>query len=411
MVVTISEKNDVQAFKLTLTNEPLFTQIKNDPRARIQDTPVSAEALLPGGPYSLWREDEHTRRVKDLVSAFAQFPRLPKMLHPATILETLRNGCEAGTFVMRLVRPDQSVRTFWRTRPDDIALKDSALEIVLPEHATLSEVPAELLAPDTLPGLWTQPTITFQTVQDYFSGQHVVQVPKDGFEEPLMIPKAEPDVLAAAVERAVSTGFLWLTTETTSLYAEDVPTGILTPAAQLHAPPSPLAAADMLPGNLPDAWSGDTTTARAIADALSHKVGTRLPWPTVQKALDGAFRAGFLERTHDSAAWPCDAAGASFVTVQLPQATPPSSPSPVSIRESDGGMMTTPGVRVAHATLQASEVQNLGDEIGDVMQAAAGYGLRIQVNLELGSDAAPPDEVVERVNEVLKRVAAELELR
>jgi len=67
--------------------------------------------------------------------------------------------------------------------------------------------------------------------------------------------------------------------------------------------------------------------------------------------------------------------------------------------------------RVAHATLQASEVQNLGDEIGDVMQAAAGYGLRIQVHLELGSDVAPSDEVVERVNEVLKRVAAGLKLQ
>jgi hypothetical protein len=74
-------------------------------------------------------------------------------------------------------------------------------------------------------------------------------------------------------------------------------------------------------------------------------------------------------------------------------------------------MLSPAGVRVAQATLQAGEVQNLADEIGDVMQAAAGYGLRIQVNLELGSDAAPPDEVVERVNEVLKRVAAELELR
>ncbi|MEJ7637814.1 MAG: hypothetical protein WKF75_07485 [Singulisphaera sp.] len=73
IVVTVSEANEVHAFKLTInTANPLFDQIKADSRSRIQETAVSYEALLPGGPYDLWRSGE-TRRVKDLVGAFAQF--------------------------------------------------------------------------------------------------------------------------------------------------------------------------------------------------------------------------------------------------------------------------------------------------------------------------------------------------
>src|SRR5262249_62050773 len=56
VVVTVSDKNEAQAFKLTVTaGEPLFGQIKADTRSRIQDTAISADALLPEGPYNLWR--------------------------------------------------------------------------------------------------------------------------------------------------------------------------------------------------------------------------------------------------------------------------------------------------------------------------------------------------------------------
>ena len=61
--------------------------------------------------------------MKDLVGAFAQLPRLPKMLNRQAIMDTLVAGCVDGLFVLRLARPDRSVRTFWRERPDDMALK------------------------------------------------------------------------------------------------------------------------------------------------------------------------------------------------------------------------------------------------------------------------------------------------
>jgi hypothetical protein len=55
IVVAVSDKNEVQAFKITVNSGPLFTKIKEDGRSRIQDTAVSADALLPEGPYDLWR--------------------------------------------------------------------------------------------------------------------------------------------------------------------------------------------------------------------------------------------------------------------------------------------------------------------------------------------------------------------
>ena len=82
IVVTVGEKGDVQAFKIVVDeSKPLFALIKADSRARIQDTAVTAEALLPGGPYDLWRESEASRRVDHLVNAFAERPHLPKMLN------------------------------------------------------------------------------------------------------------------------------------------------------------------------------------------------------------------------------------------------------------------------------------------------------------------------------------------
>ena len=153
IVGTVSEKNEIQAFKITVDGPSLFAKIKDDDRARIQDRAVSADALLPDGPYDLWRDGEKSRRLKDLVGAFALSPQLPKMLNRRAILDTLILGCKEGQFVLRVVRPDRSVRTFWRQEPDEAALKDPSLEVVLPQAAELTEISADLLTPRPPSGL------------------------------------------------------------------------------------------------------------------------------------------------------------------------------------------------------------------------------------------------------------------
>ncbi|NLF19752.1 MAG: ATP-binding protein, partial [Lentisphaerae bacterium] len=207
-VVTVSDKNEVQAFKINVTEDAHFTIVKNDSRSRIQDSSITAEALLPDGPYNLWREGETSRRVKDLSGAFAQLPHLPKMLKAQAIADTLVDGCDAGSFVLRLSRPDGSARTWWRSRPDEAAMADSALELVLPDAAELGDIPPALLAHDRLPGLWPGDAISVQNVVDYFKGGNVVQVQRNGYMEPLAIPKAREDVVKAAVTQAVEQGAL-----------------------------------------------------------------------------------------------------------------------------------------------------------------------------------------------------------
>ena len=210
IVVTVSENDEVQAFKINVTDEPHFNTVKNDSRSRVQDSSITAEALLPDGPYSLWREGETSRRVRDLSGAFAQLPHLPKMLKAQAILNTLANGCEQGAFVLRLTRPDGSFRTWWRTRPDDAAMNDPALELLLPEAAELGELPYQLILPGNLPQLWRGDEIRVQAVLDYFGGNTVVQVQRDGYMEPVSIPKTGAEVINKAITAAVEGGALWL---------------------------------------------------------------------------------------------------------------------------------------------------------------------------------------------------------
>lgn len=402
LAVTVSEKNEVQAYKLTVGLEPLFHVIKTDKRVRIQESAVSAEALLPGGPYNLWREGETARRVKDLVGAFAQFPHLPKMLQRREILATLIQGVRDGIFVLRLVRPDRSVRTIWRQEPADGDLKDPALEVVLPEAATLSDLSPEVLLPGVLPGLWPDPPeIAVGDVVRYFQGGNVVNVDKGGYEEQYIIPRAERPVVERAVAEAVRAGKLWLTAGVASLLGEPIPVGLLMDTARLQPPPAPVPATDLLPERLPAAWQDGTTTGWAIAVALSAKAGKQLPWSTISTAIDGAIRARLLERTVDSGPWPCDISGAKNVKLRVPAVLPlPPAPPPAA----------RAGVKVAAAELRPSEIQDLADVIGELLSAAVGYDLGFYLRVELKGNAQVPASVVERVNQILAGVNAELRL-
>ncbi|MEW5869079.1 MAG: DUF499 domain-containing protein [Chloroflexota bacterium] len=408
VVVAVSEKNEIQAFKVTIGSDPLFKIIKDDVRSRIQDTAISAEALLPEGPYDLWRAGETARRMKDLEGAFAQFPQLPKMLNRKAIHDTLIDGCIAGFLVLRLVRPDKTFRTFWRQRPDDVAIKEPALEVVLPENAALSELPASLLAADALPGLWSKPAITLKELLDYFSGSRVVQVQKQGYEEPLPIPRAERNVVTAAVSEAVKEGKLWLTSGPASIWAEEIPAGLLTDDAMLHAPPQVISSIDVLPDSLPAAWQGETTTALAISAALSQKAGQTIPWRRVRDAIDGAYRARYLETALDSATWPCEYPGAQ--TVKLRVASKDILP-PLVIPPLPPAQPLKPGVRVAEADLRPSEIQDLADAMGELTAAAAGNELKFHLRIELGGAAPAPEDVVKKVNKVLAESIDKLEVK
>lgn len=412
IVVTVSDSSQVQAFKLAVGDAPLFTQIKSDNRSRIQDTAVTAEALLPGGAYDLWRENEPARLVKDLVGAFASNPQLPKMLSRSAIQDTLLNGCQEGTFVLRLTRPDRSTKTYWREKPDDTLLKEPGLEAVLPREAKLSDIPKALLLPDNLPELWTDSTLTFGALCRYFSGEHIVQVQREGYQEPLEVPQVERPTLEAAIRQLVQDGKLWLTTDSASLLAEAVPAGLLDDLATLQTPPPPIPHQDLLPSTLPTAWAGEITTAEAIAQALATQTSQPLPWATVREAIDAALRERRLEKTLDSGPWPCDHLGSQAVKLKVPKVPNQSGGSPISsppVAEDLGQYQ--PHLKRAVATLTTGQIQDLADQIGDIVKAAVGIDLQFKLQIQLdNSEHVPPEKLVE-LNALLQHVSTDLELR
>jgi hypothetical protein len=409
IVVTVSDKNEDQAFKITVSEEPHFTTIKTDKRARIQDTAITAEALLPGGPYDLWKTGETSRRVKDLAGAFAQLPHLPKMLKADAIVDTLVEGCEQGSFVLRLTRPDGSFRTWWRSRPDEAALKDPALELVLPEAADLAEIDAQLLAPQKLPELWPADEITVQAVIDYFAGGKVVQVEKGGYSESVHIPKASQEVVEQAVSDAVENASIWLLSGPASILGEPIPAGVLTPAARLCVPPAIIPAAELLPENLPAAWKDDETTALALATALSQKAGKVLPWKTVRDVITGSLQARFTELVDGSAKWPCEFHAAQSIRIKVATS---GGGLPGGGKGAGGG--PPPKIMVATAYLEPAQIQDLGDKVDELLKikAKSKVPIRFQVRVELGDgQTMPPSGVAAEVTQVLADISDELQLR
>jgi len=308
IVVIVSAKGEVEAFRITPGEEPLFETIKKDKRSRIQESAISPEALLPGGPYNLWREGEASRRASDLVRAFAQFPHLPKMLRRKDIVDTLALGTVQGYFVLRLTRPDKSVRTIWRSQPNEVDLQERDLEVVLTEVAELSHLDSSLLAPGAIPGLWPKEdsSITVGEVIQFFDGKHVSKIQREGYEETFVVPKAARGVVEQAVHEAIKTGVVWLISGPVSLFRDEIPLGVLNDAAILYPPPAEITPTVLLPQNLPAAWNQPITTAVALSQALSVACGKNLPWTPVRAAIDAAIRARLLEFAADSGLWPCD---------------------------------------------------------------------------------------------------------
>ena len=106
VAVTVGRDGAAEAIKVPIADSSLFKQIKNHEGLRIKESAVTPDSLLPDGPYDLWREDEESRPVVHIAEAFAQQPDLPKMLRPEAVYDTIKLGCEQGSFVLRLPRPD-----------------------------------------------------------------------------------------------------------------------------------------------------------------------------------------------------------------------------------------------------------------------------------------------------------------
>ena len=406
IVITVNEANDIQAFKITIGAEPLFSTVKGDKRARIQDTTISAEAMLPGGPYDLWREDEASRRVKDMVGAFAQNPKLPKMLRQKEILDTVDQGVQAGVFVASQTRPDRSVKTWWRTPIDEVAKKEPALELFLPEKADLSEIKPTVLAPNVLPGLWAGDAISVFDVTAYFAGGKTVMVAHEGYEEPVAIPRCSSAAVEAAISDAVRQGNVWLVNGPASFQGEPVPAGVLTGAAQLRAPMPPISVDQLMESAVPAAWKDGQTTVYALGVALAAQIGFPVPWTVLRRAIEDATKSKWLETGPGSGPWPCDVSGAGSVILVQPKAGDGISDIPqVVYRTKPKGVLTS------FADMEPSELQDMVDALPDLIKATAGSSLRFHITITLGDGEPLSPAMVDEVNTALEGVKSELRLK
>ena len=272
---------------------------------RLLATTLDPDLILPGSYLQLWAEGQASRRVTDLMAAFGQFPRLPRLLRPEALYDTLARGVREGALVLRLPRADGSARTWWQVPPDDETLRRPELEVQPAQTAVLHHVEPELLAPERLSGLWPSPTtpIGIAEMTAFFDGTRA--------------PRLEtPVVLDNAVRAAVERGAIMARTGNAGFYRETLPATALPVDLQMLPPPAPIRGADLAPQALPQAWREDRTTAQTLADTLTAMRGYPIPWSLLSEGINAALRLRLFECVPEGEPWPCSPAVADGVRFQ-----------------------------------------------------------------------------------------------
>lgn len=401
IVVTVGKDDTIQAFKVTPSDTSLFSAIAQDPRARILSEEINAEAILPGGPYDLWREDEDSRRVSDIVGAFARFPRLPKMLRRDAILATIASGIREGQFVGRLTRPDHSVRTFWRESVEIPLLAEPGFELVLPAKAQLERISPDLLAPAALPGLWSAESLPLAALRSFFSGSATVPIDRGGYVEQIPVPKVSEEALRRALGEAVLSGRVWLLSGPISVFREEIPPGVLTDSALLRRPPEPIGAFDLLPDHLPAAWSDGKASAKVLYANLATRRGLPVPWSVFADGLSRAIKNRLVSVVPGTGSWPCteEKAGALVLQAGEPGAVEP--------------MVAEATELAARGQLESHQLQDLADQAGALIAVADEAPVTFEVTLKVPrpKSEAESEALLRRLNEILEKAAVPLKFQ
>jgi hypothetical protein len=381
LAVAVSTKNVVTAYKLTVSNEPLFNVIKDAKQLGLTDKAVNAQALLPGGPYSLWREGETERPLNWIVGAFAEFAHLPKFLDIDAIRRTMLDGVRDGLFVMRVTRPDRSVRTFWCEEPDASLLREPTLSVVLSEHAELSEIPSPLLAPDRIGQLWTNGSCAVADVIALFSGGQSMTTRIGASDETIAVPKASLQVVIAGITGAVEQGLVWYQSGDVSMWHEPVPEGVVQADGRIVAPPPRIDPQMLSVKKLPSAWALDRTTPVQLLQELTTKSNIRYPWPAVRNAINAAIQVNLIREAPDSRKWLGDIVDITGVVF-----------APVATVSQPGLLDGVPTITAssplsADSTLTIDELQDLSEVISSLNSAAVSIDGKLSISVRLTVDS------------------------
>ena len=313
ILVAVNEDGNVQAQALRASSAAggaPFERIKAmlAEEERLVTVALDPDLILPGSYFSLWSEGQKSRRVIDIQRAFSQFPRLPRLLRPASLYETLRRGVQSGVIVLRLPRSDGSARTWWRIPPDDGTLTRQELELMASTDAELTNLEPELLKPGQLDGLTTggQPRFAYAALAAYFNGKQAPRL-------------ASTAVLHEALRQAVQRGWLMAQINGAAFYNESIPETLLADSTEFLPPPAPLDSVNLLKQALPEAWTGSKASIQEIAAALGRKARHPIPWGMLANAVDDAINLRLLEVDPAGETWPCSPALAGSVFVKPPE--------------------------------------------------------------------------------------------
>ncbi len=314
LMAAVDEQGGVRLQSLRPGGATPFDRIKITlaEEERILLTTLDPELLLPGSYLELWGPGETRKRAETLLSAFGQFSRLPRLLRPQALYDSLLRGVAEGVLALQWVRGDGSVRTYWRIPPDEETLKRSDLELLPAKHAVLHTLEVTLLLPGRLPEFWPAPdgvlagVPTVEALRQVFDGQRAPRL-------------AENAVLDTPIRTAVQSGKLMARLDDVPYFREELPAGELPGRLELFAPPPPIRGADLTAQNLPEAWEEGATTAQRLQSTIAARRSYTLPWTLVQAGIDEALTLKLFAHDETGTAWPCSPALADEVVFRVIQ--------------------------------------------------------------------------------------------
>ena len=318
---------------------------------RLLTTSLDPELFLPGSYLGLWGEGEKAKKAKDLVTAFAQFPRLPRLLGPEVLRASLARGVREGKIVLQLPRGDGSMRTIWRLEPSPEDLARPEAEVVPLAEAELHELQAELLMPDGCEGLWLADGAPLKAdrIAGFFDGGSAPRV-------------TSPEVIDKAVRATVQRGLLMARADGKVYLRQALPDGPLPAGLDLLLPPPPVRGSDLGPRELPEAWDEAKTGLAAMASALSTRRGHAVPWVLLRDAVTEALASRLFEVVEDGT-WPCGPDDMELVHFRIVELVVLNPAELVSSATRDVWTGPGPTIGKLKKTLEAAKGRRLPDDV------------------------------------------------
>ena len=311
VLIATDEEGEIKARSLPPGPESPFERVKTflEEEERLLTTTLDPDLLVPDSPFELWGDDEISKPVQGLYRMFASLPRLPRLLGRKVFVETLQRGAREGRIVLRSVRPDGSQHTYWRESPPDEDLSNRDLEIVPIAHAELHNLSPDLLRPEGLPELWQDgsASITVRAIREFFAGEDVPKLASD-------------EILFGTIRDAVEVRSLMARRQDRAYLGEAIPDAVLSDDLELFPPLARISGSEISQNSLPEAWEDGTSSVSKVMDALTASKGTPIPWGLIVDAVNDGLSNNLFEITKGISMQPWIVDDADKIGLQISQA-------------------------------------------------------------------------------------------